>query len=223
MKTIALIAVKAHSSRVPNKNFRPFDGNRSLLEIKIRQCIDSGAFSDVFVSSDSREAQLICEKQGATFVNRDARLCRDDTQWGDVLEGILESLPISPETRVAWCPATSPLFHKFADLTRALDNNSDNDSLITVTPLSHYYLGPDYIPINHQWGPWHRYSQGMRPIYHFNLACMVAPKSTIIRNQYLVGSHPVYFNIGQFEGLDIDTMEEFEVASLLYRHMMTTL
>jgi CMP-N-acetylneuraminic acid synthetase len=222
MRTVAVIAVKANSIRTPNKNLRPFYQDKSLLKIKIEQCQKSGAFEDVYVSSDSLEAGDIARACGATFMLREPHLCRDDTPWSDVLEGILNSFPIGDDTFVAWCPVTSPLFDRYHDVVAHLKNNSQHDSVVTVTPLKHYFLNADYLPINHQWGPWHTYSQGMRPVYQLNVACMLAKKATIIRNQYLIGNNPAFMDTTVTEGIDIDTMEEFDIASLLYSRRQQT-
>lgn len=213
---VALIPVKGTSTRVPHKNFRPFYNDKSLLEIKLDQCIKSNIFDEIYVSSDSPHAKLIAQRYGATFLLRDQQLCRDDTPWGDVLEGILNSIPDKNETFVAWCPVTSPLFSRFKEIVEELEKKADHDSVVTVTPLNHYFLNADFIPINHQWGPWHAYSQGMRPIYQMNLACILAQKALMIRNRYQIGNYPLFFTTSAIEGIDIDTMEEFEMAALMY-------
>ena len=68
-----------------------------------------------------------------------------------------------------------------------LSQNTDNDSLVTVTPQKHYFLNSDYLPINHQWGVWSSYTQKVKPLYHLNLACTIAPKKIMIKNQYQIG------------------------------------
>jgi CMP-N-acetylneuraminic acid synthetase len=214
--TVAVIAVKTNSTRVPNKNFRAFYNQQSLLEVKIHQCKSSGAFDGVYISSNSSQARDIAERLGCNFLLRDERLCQDETPWGQVLEGILNSVPVDGETYVAWCPVTSPLFGRYKDVISQLESDSVHDSLVTVTPVNHYFLNADHIPINHQWGAWHSYSQGMRPLYQMNLACIVAQKNTMIRNQYLIGNRPSFLNTSAVEGIDIDTLDEFEIAALLY-------
>jgi N-acylneuraminate cytidylyltransferase len=217
-KIVALIPVKSNSSRVPNKNFRNFYSYKSLLEIKIEQCLKSGIFDTVFVSSDSEEAEIISNNCGAVFLKREMRLCMDKTPWNEVLEGILTSVPVENKIFIAWCPVTSPLFSRFDEMVEKLYANVENDSIFTITPFKHYFLNADYIPINHQWGPWHAYSQGMRPLYQMNLACLIAKKETMIRNQYQIGNKPIFFETSMIEGLDIDTMEEFELTQILYTH-----
>lgn len=45
MKKIAIIPAKSNSSRIENKNFRPFYNGKSLLEIKVEQCIGSASLT----------------------------------------------------------------------------------------------------------------------------------------------------------------------------------
>lgn len=218
LRAIALIPAKGTSSRVPDKNFRPFHHGRSLLEIKIAQCQLSGAFDAIYVSSDDERACEIAERMGANFVLRDAKLCLDSTPWYEVLTGVLDSLPENDDVMVAWCPVTSPLFCRYSEILQALwDKQADvTNSIATVTPLKHYYLNDHFFPLNHRWGVWHAYSQNIPPIYQLNLACIVAQKREMKFCQYQIGSKPDFFSTEVWEGLDIDTMEEFELAQWYY-------
>ena len=219
MRFIAVVPAKGHSGRVANKNFRPFYRDRSLLEIKLEQCIASGAFDQVYVSSDDEKARQYAERAGVTFVHRDPHLCLDSTPWNEVLTGILDSLPEAEDTWIAWCPVTSPLFRRYAELLETLRQRISEgyNSIATVTPLRHYYLDDRYLPLNHQWGVWHAYSQKIHPIYQLNLACISSQKSEMKRCFYQIGSRPAFFHTEIWEGLDIDTMEEFELAQWYFK------
>lgn len=217
-KVVSVIPVKGHSSRVPQKNFRPFYQDKSLLEIKVDQCQKSGAFDAVYVSSDDERAREIAEKMGAVFVPRDPKLCLDSTPWYDVLKGVLESLPEDDDIWVAWCPVTSPLFRRYNELLKSLQSSLGDEinSIATVTPLKHYYLDEHYIPFNHQWGRWASYSQKLPFIYQLNMACNIATRSEMEACSFHVGSRPAFFHTEVWEGLDIDILEEFELAQWYY-------
>ena len=218
MRIVAVIPAKGYSSRLPEKNFRPFYQGRSLLEIKIEQCLASRVFDAVYVSSDAEPARRIAETMGTSFVLRDSRLCRDDTPWYEVLTGILNSLPEAEDAWIAWCPVTSPLFRRYAELLEVLQKQLDAglNSIATLTPLKHYYLDDRYLPINHQWGPWAAYSQRLPLIYQLNMACHVAQKKEMKLCGFHLGSRPTFFHTETWEGLDIDTLEEFELAQWYY-------
>ena len=218
MRTIAFIPAKGYSSRVPEKNFRPFHQGLSLLEIKIAQCQQSGAFDAIYVSSDDERAREMAKRMGATFVLRDAKLCLDSTPWYEVLLGVLDSLPENDDVWVVWCPVTSPLFCRYAEVMQSLQEKLADgiNSIATVTPLKHYYLNDHFVPLTHRWGVWHAYSQKIPPIYQLNLACIVSQKKEMKFCQYQIGSNPDFFLTQVWEGLDIDTLEEFELAQWYY-------
>lgn len=217
-RVVAVIPAKGYSGRVSEKNFRPFTAGRSLLEIKIQQCRDSGVFDAIYVSSDDDRARLVAEQCGAVFVQRDAKLCQDSTPWYEVLEGVLNSLPVGDDVWVAWCPVTSPLFRRYDAVLKTLREKMSEgcNSVATLTPLKHYYLNDQFIPLNHQWGRWAAYSQKLPFIYQLNMACNVATKAEMKSCGFHVGSRPAFFSTELWEGLDIDTMEEFELAQWYY-------
>lgn len=215
-RTVALIPAKGSSSRVPEKNFRPFHGGASLVDVKIEQCKASGAFDAVYVSSDVERVGAIAERGGAEFLLRDRRLCLDETPWNEVLIGVLKQIPVDDDTLIAWCPPTSPIFARFADAVRTLGEQTEHDSLMTVTRLQHYFLGPDHLPLNFQFGVWANFSQKLRPLYQMNCALWLARKGSMIANRFQVGDRPYFMETSVVEGADIDTMEEFELAQVLY-------
>lgn len=222
MKTIAVIPAKGHSGRVPQKNFRLFHQGKSLLEIKIEQCLQSKVFDAIYISSDDERAAEIARKYGVIFVERDTRLCQDSTPWHEVLGGVLDALPEEGDVWVAWCPVTSPLFRRFNELLKKLqaELKFGINSIAAVTPLKHYYLDDKYIPLNHQWGRWAAYSQKLPFIHQLNMACNVATLSDMKACGFHVGSRPMFFHTEVWEGLDIDTMEEFELAQWYYRRYL---
>lgn len=215
-RTIAVVPAKGFSGRVENKNFRSFYGGRALLDIKIEQCKKSGVFDAIYISSDDARADIIAQQHNVNFVLRDEKLCLDETPWSEVLCGILNKIPESDDALVAWCPPTSPIFTRYAEAVKFLSEQSLHDSLMTVTPLKHYFLGADFIPLNFQFGVWASYSQKLKPIYQMNCALWLAPKGKMLANRFQTGDSPFFMELTATEGVDIDTMEEFELAQWYY-------
>lgn len=216
MRVIAIIPAKGHSGRVPQKNFRPFHDDQSLLDLKIKQCRRSEVFDAIYVSSDVETVQLTAQNNNVDFLLRDPRFCLDETPWSETLCGILKQIPEPDSTLVAWCPPTSPIFDRFYDAVKTLAENSEYDSLMTVTRMQHYFLGPDLLPLNFQFGVWASFSQKLRPIYQMNCALWLAPKALMMANRFQTGDSPYFMETGATEGIDIDTMEEFELAQIIY-------
>ena len=56
-KVLFIIPARSSSIRVKNKNIKKFVLNKSLLELKIRSCIQSKK-SKIIVSTDSKKLQI---------------------------------------------------------------------------------------------------------------------------------------------------------------------
>lgn len=216
MRVVAVIPAKGHSTRVPEKNFRVFFEEQSLVDIKIRQCKESGVFDAIYVSSEDEKGRIAADSHGVCFLKRAPRLCLNETPWSEVVTEILKQLPEDDDVHVAWCLPTSPLFARYREAIAILQESPEYDSLTTVTKQQHYYLGPDLLPINFQFGVWLSSSQKLRPLYHVNCALWIAPKGLMLANRFQIGDRPFFMETTMVEGVDIDTIEEFKLAQLLY-------
>ncbi|MFT5716055.1 MAG: CMP-N-acetylneuraminic acid synthetase [Oleiphilaceae bacterium] len=216
MRKIAVIPAKSSSSRVPDKNFRDFFNEKSLLEIKIEQCIDSKMFDCIYISSDDDRCRELANKYNISFIKRDAIYCIDETPWSEVLISILNQTDTADRDLIAWIPVTTPLFINYKEAFDILEDNDANDSLMTVTELKHYMLNSDFIPCNFQFGVWASYSQLISPFYQMNCALWIAPKEKMIRNRFQTGDSPYFMKTPLLDSVDIDELEEFELAQLLF-------
>jgi CMP-N-acetylneuraminic acid synthetase len=215
-KCVALVPAKAHSGRLPEKNLRPFVGEKSLLDVKLEQCKASGVFDEIYVSSEADKVAEYATRHGVDFLLRNPKWSSDATPWSEALVGLLDEMPVDDDTYVAIVPVTTPLFHRYGDAVAMLEQDG-RDSVMSLTAHKHYFLNPDFLPINYQWGPWHSYSQNIKPLYQMNCAFWVAKKGVMKRNRFQVGDRPAFFVTDATEGMDIDTLEEFEVAQLLFQ------
>jgi N-acylneuraminate cytidylyltransferase len=70
MNSIAVIPARAGSKRIPNKNIYPLM-NKPVIAYAIENALNSGLFSEVFVSTDSQEIASVAQAFGAKI--RDLR------------------------------------------------------------------------------------------------------------------------------------------------------
>lgn len=220
MRKIALIPVKGSSSRLPHKNFRPFLHGRSLTELKIEQLIENRCFDEIYLSSETGIAREIAHAFQVGFLPRPELLCRDETPWAEVLTGIVGQVPEPDDALIAWCPVTSPCFSRYAEAVATLEASPDYDGIFTTTELRHFYLSHDFLPINHQWGPWARYSQQIKPIYQLNMALTMTSKGQMLKNRFQISTRPLPFITTLYEGIDIDTPDEFALAQFAYGRLI---
>lgn len=79
---IALIPARGGSKGVPKKNIKDFRG-KPLIRWTVEAALESEAFDDIYVSSDSDEILSYCED--VTCLKRPERLAQDDTPMDSVI------------------------------------------------------------------------------------------------------------------------------------------
>ena len=221
MKHICIIPVKHTSDRVHSKNFREFFNRQSLLEIKIRQVIESGCYEKIYVSSDSEEAKITAEKFGVDFLKRDSKFCNNITSWSDVIFNVVSSIP-EEDAVISWVHTTSPLFSDFSKCIKSYEDKVKEGflGLVAVKKLSEFIVGETGIPKNYNWGVWHPYSQDLEKLYAINGALFVAKKNEMLKNRYVISRKPFLYVCKDLDSIDVDTEEDFELAQVLYNYKL---
>ena len=214
-KITALIAVKANSDRVENKNIRPF-ADSNLLEIKLRQLQSLDIFDEVIVSSESDVVLSMCESFNVTTHKRDSFYATSEVPMSDVYEYLAK---IVRTEYIAWIPVTNPLvdgqiYKNAVTSFKSMDHNV-HDSLLSVSSVQEYLYYND-IPLNFTLDPWQR-SQDLVGTYAINFAINILSKKNMIDLRSTVGRKPYFFNIDKCTAIDIDYMEDFILAEILYK------
>ena len=115
MKTVAVIPVKSVSERVKSKNFRDFYNGKSLFDLLLDNLIESKAFDEIYVSSNSSEVKEKVNSLGLNFIQREDSFCNNQVPWSDVIAHVAESIPEDKNSMLAWCHTTSPLFKRYKE------------------------------------------------------------------------------------------------------------
>ena len=218
MKTVAVVPVKHESERVKQKNFRPFHGNKSLLDLKIEQLKQARVFDEIYISSDSSDAKKSSEIHGVKFIERDISLCNNIAPWSDVIFEVVNSIPESNDAHIAWCHTTSPLFNLFKQCLELYYQNLETEKengLVAVSQCKEFILDESATPVNYSWGPWHKYSQYLKKYYFVSGALFVSSKAEMLKNRYVISSNPYLYEATAEESVDIDTEFDFKFAQYL--------
>jgi len=151
----ALIPAKASSTRVPEKNFHPFQGGRFLIETLIDKLARVLPRREIYVSCEDESKRPLIERTGAQFLPRDPRLASNETPIGQVVTKLCRQLPGRDE--IAFCHPTEPLFDEYAECMATWERvKHEHDSLVIAYPHRRFFLQHDFTPYNFQFGPWHR-------------------------------------------------------------------
>lgn len=217
----AIIPAKCNSTRVPNKNWRPFHKNVSLVELKIIQLINAGMLSsDINVFCEQEIHREKVEILGAKFILRDFETTQDDMHWSDVVTNLVSNLDCDDEESIAWIQTPTPLFDS-QNIKKVFDKwdeilvGSENDSLITVKPFNKFILNEKGKPVNFNFGRWHEWSQDLPKWYILEGPVNIMKKKTYLRCNYHIGERPYLYEI-PMSSIDIDDMGEFEMAQKIY-------
>ena len=89
MKIVAVIPARANSKRIPNKNIRLLN-NRPMIYYAIRNALESKFITDIVVTTDSQQIEIIAQQMGVKCHMRSPELCADHTTLDEVVYDALQ-------------------------------------------------------------------------------------------------------------------------------------
>jgi len=221
MNITAVIPVRAGSTRVKNKNIRPFAGS-SLLEIKIEQLKKISEIDEIIVSSDSLEMLEIANKCGVVGKRRPAEFCDEKSKtFNEVVEYIAQN-QVSTEIMM-WTPCVCPLItseriRQGILKYREVAKSKDFDSVVSAVLLKEYIFGergPMNFSVEH-----HVPSQKL-PNWHCIVnGFFIARRQDMINWRFVYGSEVYILEVDKYEGIDIDDEYDFKIAEFVYKNFV---
>lgn len=219
-KTIAIIPARGGSKRLPGKNIKLLGGipllAHSILYAQQQDCIDL-----VYVSTDDAQIKEIALQYGALVIDRPKSLSGDLEPTVSALKHVLESIQPTVDN-VVLLQATNPLRpKKLLKEAFTIFKELQLDSLFTVS-RNHHKLGKitnhKFIPYNYEVG---QRSQDLEPLY-FENGLLYISKAELILNDIIMSenAYPMIVN-HLYASVDIDTIEDFELAEYLYNKPIT--
>ena len=212
---IAMVPVRAGSTRVPNKNTRKF-ANTSLLELKLKVLKNVSGITQIIVSTDCDIAAEIAHKQSIKVQRRSKYYAgsdvTNDQHW-------LHIAKTTPGDIVFLAQVTSPLL-RVSSIQKALNtfsNLGSNDSLNSVS-VEKKFLWKDMNPINYDINVTPK-SQDLPNIVSLNFAITIIHKQAMIKRKNVIGYRPSFFELDKVEALDIDDLVDFKIAELMYQEL----
>lgn len=211
MSVTAIVPMKGHSARVPNKNIRPMCG-RPLFHWIMRSLLHVPEITQVVIETD---ADHIADDARATFpgitiLRRPKELEGDDVPMNRLLEFHMSALkaPLYLQTH-----STNPLLtpRTISDAIRAYRQPGDHDSLFSVTELKTRLFKPDGSALNHnpdELIP----TQDLPPVYEENSNIYIFTEESFAKRRHRIGVKPKMFAINRGEAVDIDELIDFQLA-----------
>lgn len=224
----ALIPARGGSKGIPGKNIKMLLG-KPLIEYTIDAAKESGIFSEIIVSTESKEIASIAEAAGAyvPFL-RPKHLAEDhslavDTYIYTILE--LEKMTSSSIEHLTVLQPTSPL-RNAEDIQNAykLFIEREADSVASYTKEHHPVFWHKFIRQNLSFENLFQENvlknrQEVKPTYYPNGSIFIFKKELIMQKQYYSDKSYAYI-MPRIRSVDIDDMDDFRYAEFLLQNKL---
>lgn len=218
MKVIALLPMKGHSERVPNKNFRSFAG-QPLFHRMAESLESCASVKTIVVDTDS---EIIAEDAVRHFskvqiIWRPESLRGDFVSMNDIIAHDLRQVE---GEHFLQTHSTNPLLTSIT-LEKAIEQYyaalDTYDSLFSVTRFQTRFYWDSGKPVNHDPDELLR-TQDLPPIYEENSNFYLFSRDSFIAaGNKRIGLRPEMYAMDMLEAVDIDEEADFRLAELLYR------
>jgi CMP-N-acetylneuraminic acid synthetase len=216
-KIVALVPMRHHSQRVPQKNFRILAGKPLYHHIltTLQACTE---IDEIAVDTDSPDIISGIKKEfpQVRIIERPEHL-RDDTI--PMNEILLYDVSQIPADLYLQTHSTNPLV-RTTTFSKAIQTLSENfpgyDSLFGVTRVQVRLWDRFARPINHNPAILLQ-TQDLPPVFEENSCCYLFTGQNLENHRNRLGDRPYLFEIDRSEAWDIDEEIDFQIVNLLLK------
>jgi CMP-N-acetylneuraminic acid synthetase len=213
----ALVPMRHHSQRVPEKNFRNLAG-KPLFHHILSTLLDIPELDVIFVDTDS---PVIAEGIGVSFpavniIDRPEDLRADGVSMNRI---IAYDMSLIGADLYLQTHSTNPLLQAGTiskAIQKFLEVRAEFDSLFSVTRIQTRLYDQDGKAINHNPGELIQ-TQDLPPLYEENSCIYLFTEAGFKKSGHRIGSSPYLFEIRPDEAWDIDTPLDFEIVDFILK------
>jgi CMP-N-acetylneuraminic acid synthetase len=217
-KIVALVPMRHHSQRVPQKNYRDIAG-KPLFHYILTTLNNCPEINKIAVDTDS---EVIMEGINTYFpqvmiINRPAALRADDIPMNEIL---LYDTEQEPADLYLQTHSTNPLLRAetISDAIISFANQFGKyDSLFSVNRLQTRLWDQFTKPINHDPSELLQ-TQDLSPVYEENSCIYLFTAEKLRERKNRMGEKPMMFEISADESLDIDEEIDFTIADSILKN-----
>ena len=210
-----LIMVRSGSVRCKNKNIKRF-ADTSLLENKIKTLKQVTGLGDVVVSSNCPIMLAIAKKFGAIPIERDEEFATSETHPRDLYKNVAEciSTPYLLSASVCYPMMTVDTYNNLIESF----NKGNHESVVACHSVKHHmWINAEhgYEPLNYEPGSQPN-SQELPEVVSVCWGGIVT-RTDIMKTGELIGRKPCFYEVSEYEAVDIDTELDFKVSETIYK------
>jgi CMP-N-acetylneuraminic acid synthetase len=218
MEIVALLPMKGHSERVPNKNLKLFAG-KPLYHAIVSTLIKCSSISKVIINTDSELIKKDALDTFGDFIiihDRPKEICGDFVSMNEIIH--YDILKHGGEHFIQ-THSTNPVL-KETTIQKAIEEYTANipvyDSVFSVTKWQTRLYWQDGSPVNHNPTELLR-TQDLPPVFEENSNFYIFSKNSFTGSgKKRIGEKPRMFEVNKIEAVDIDNPEDFIIAEQLY-------
>lgn len=223
-RVVALLPMKANSSRVPGKNFKNFCG-KPLFRWILDNLLAVEDIDQVIINTDARDILIekgLKESERVVIRDRKADLCGDEVSMNLILADDVANIDADIYLMTH---TTNPLLQpetikKAIDYFKLLQAGGKADSLFSVNKVQTRFYKSDMTPINHD--PDNLIpTQDLEPWYEENSNMYLFSKESFAKTNARIGSQPKMIETPAFESSDIDTHDDWDMAVIAAQYFIT--
>jgi len=217
-KLVALLPMKRHSERIPNKNFRVFAG-KPLFQWILETLLAVDAIDTVVINTDARdllEQHDIVASDRVVIRDRRAEICGDTVSMNLVLADDIRNVD---SDAYLMTHTTNPLLHA-ATIEEAVRRyqtaiaGDTADSLFSVNRFQTRFYREDGSAVNHDPANLLR-TQDLEPWYEENSNIYIFSRDSFLATEARIGTRPIMFETPPLESSDIDDQAGWDLAELI--------
>ena len=207
-KILAVIPARAGSKGIPNKNIRLVN-NKPLIYYSIKNALESNLITEIVVSTDSPEIQIIAKQMGVKCKHRDKALCGDSVTLDEVIYDV--SKDYDSDYIVTMQPTSPTLKRETLDSAIRYCIENELDSVISVINRPHLCWKeekgkkvPDYEK---------RLNRQYLPAKYYETGAFVISRTEIVKEHDRLGKNIDVYEVSEEEAIDVDTFEDLELVT----------
>lgn len=213
---VALLPMKAHSERIPGKNFRQIAG-KPLVKWILDALLEVDVVSKVVINTDARKLLDdigVADSDRVLIRDRAQELCGDMVSMNLILQ---DDIAAVESDLYLMTHTTNPLISAstLREAIEKFDENNEADSLFSVNRVQTRFYKGNGEAVNHDPDNLIR-TQDLEPWYEENSCIYLFTRESFAKTGARIGQHPMMYETPPLESLDIDEPHEwFQAEAIL--------
>lgn len=214
MKVVAIVPMKLNNRRLPQKNTKSFTNGNPLCYYILSTLLKVKGIDEVYVYCSNPDIKEFIPS-GVKFLKRSESLDQDTTKMNEVLACFAKD--ISADVYVM-THTTAPFISE-KSIEKGLEAvvSEEYDSSFAAKKLQDF-LWQDNKPMNYNLDNIPR-TQDLPVLYEETSGFYIYSSEVITKLNRRIGNKPYIVEVGEIESIDIDELEDFEIADAVYNFL----